>query len=324
MEKEKLIIITDCTHDSIEIEKNVLKQIPHTLKIFQCKTEEEVIENCSHADAIINQFAPLTKKVIDKLKKCKVISRYGIGIDGIDLKAATRKGIIVANSGDYCINEVANHTIGLILSFARGIFQYNSLVKANNWHFLSIKSIHRFNNLTLGLFGYGKIAREVAKRAICLGFSVISHDPFIKESDNLKVSLVDFKTLLKESDFLSLHCPLNKDTWHRFGKDEFKMMKKSAYLINVARGAIVNESDLCEALSSKLISGAALDVLEKEPPIKNNPLLKMDNVIITPHAAFYSQESYQEYKFTAANAIVTVFKGGIPDTIVNKELVKTN
>lgn len=321
MTKEKLIVVTDCNHDSLEIEKNILNQIPHKLRIFQCKSENEVIQNCRDADAIINQFAPLTDKVMCNLKNCKVIARYGLGVDGIDLKAATREGIIVANSGNYCISEVANHTIALILSFARGIINYNRIVKDNKWHFLSTKSIHRINNLVLGLFGYGKIAKEVAKRAFCLGFSVIAYDPFIKKSDNNRVKLVDFATLLEESDYLSIHSPLNSETKYRFRKDEFKAMKKTAYLINVGRGEIVNEADLCDALNREIISGAALDVLEKEPPIRSNPLLKMENVIITPHAAFYSEESYREYKITTTNAIITVLKGGVPDTIVNKELI---
>lgn len=323
MRKEKLIVVTDCTHDSLEIEKNVLKQIPHTFEVYQCKTEDEVIQNCCHADAIINQFAPLTKKVIDSLKNCKVISRYGLGVDGIDLKAATEKGIIVSNSGNYCTNEVANHTIGLILSIARGLFQYNNLVKDKKiWHFLSVHSIHRLSNLTLGLFGYGRIAKEVAKRAICLGFSVIAYDPFIKETNDDRIKLVDFETLLKESDYLSLHSPLSAETKHRFGKNEFEIMKKTSYLINVARGGIVNETELCNALKNKIISGAGLDVLEIEPPNKNNPLLEMDNVIITPHAAFYSKESYREYKEITGQAIVDVFNNKIPDTIVNTVLTK--
>lgn len=319
---EKLIVFTDCSHDSIEIEKKVLNKISHNLKIFQCKTEEEVIKNCSDADGLINQFAPLTKRVIDRLEKCKIIARYGIGLDGIDLRAATERGVIVSNSGDYCTNEVANHTIGLILSFARGISQYSNLTKSGNWHFLSVKSIRRLSILTLGLYGYGKIAREIARKALCLGFSVIAYDPFVKKGDNEKVNLVDFKTLLQESDYLSIHCPLNNQTRHRFGENEFKAMKKSSYLLNVARGAVVNENALINALKDGLIAGAALDVLEKEPPLSNNPLLNMDNVIITPHAAFYSQESYREYKYTTANAIVTVLKGGIPETIVNKDVLK--
>lgn len=323
MEREKLIIVTDCTHDSIEIEKNILKQIPHILKIFQCKTEEEVIQNCHSADALINQFAPLSSKVMDNLKNCKVIARYGLGVDGIDLESATQKGIIITNSGNYCTDEVANHTIALILSLARGIVQYNDLVKNKKlWYFLSIPSTHRLKKLTLGLFGYGRIAKEVANRALCLGFSVIAHDPYIKESNDDRVKLVGFETLLRESDYLSLHSPFTAETKHRFGKNEFENMKRTSYLINVARGGVVKEADLCNALKNGIISGAALDVLEIEPPKAENPLLKMDNVIITPHAAFYSKESYQEYKEVTAQAIVDVFRGKIPETIVNKEVDK--
>lgn len=321
--KEQLIIFTDCSHDSIEIEKNILKQIPHKLEIFQCKTEEEMIKNCRSADALISQFAPLTSKVMDSLTNCKVISRYGIGVDGIDLKSATENKIIIANSGEYCTNEVANHTIGLILSLARGIVQYNEMVKNKKiWNFLSITHIHRLNKLTVGLFGYGKIAKEVAKRALCLGFSVIAHDPYIKESGDDRVRLVDFETLLKESDYLSLHCPFIAETKHRFAKKEFESMKKTSFLINVARGGVVNGEDLYHALKNGIIFGAALDVLEIEPPDADNPLLEMENVVITPHAAFYSKESYQYYKEIAAQAIVDVLKGKIPDNIVNKEIVK--
>lgn len=317
---KKLIVVTDCNHDSIEVEKSIFNQIPHNLKIFQCKTENEVIQNCQDADAIISQFAPLTGKVLQNLKKCKVIARYGLGIDGIDLEAATKEGIVIANSGNYCTNEVATHTIALILSFARGIITYRQRVKENNWHFLSVKPIHRISSLALGLFGYGKIAKEVAKIGVSLGFSVIAYDPFVDRIDNDKIKLVDFVSLLKESDYLSIHSPLTEQTKHFFGINEFKKMKRSAYLINVARGKIVNEKDLYRALNKGMISGAALDVLEEEPPRKNHPLIKMENVIITPHAAFFSEESYQEYKMRTANSIITVLKGSIPDTIVNKEV----
>lgn len=316
-------MFTDCSHDSIEIEKNILKQIPHDLKIFQCKTEEEVIEHCHSADALISQFAPLTKKVMDNLKNCKVIARYGIGVDGIDLKSATENGIIITNSGEYCTDEVATHTIALILSFARGIVQYNDMIKTKKiWNFQSMPHLTRLNKLTLGLFGYGKIAREVAKRAICMGFSVIAHDPYVKESKDDMVKLVDFQTLLKESDYLSLHTPLIPETRHRFAKNELEAMKKTSVIINVARGGVINEDDLFNALKNGTIAGAALDVLEKEPPNDDNSLLKLDNVIVTPHAAFFTKESYQYYKEITAQAIVDVLNGKIPGTIVNKELTR--
>ena len=315
------VVITDCDHPSVEIERKVLNEIKPELVLAYCNTEDDVIEVAHNADGIINQYAPITRRVIESLKRCKVIARYGVGVDNIDVKAATEHKIIVANVPDYCVDEVSTHTMALILACARGITLLDSKIKEKKWDFTLAKPLFRTQRKILGLFGLGKIARAVAQKASGFGFRIIAYDPCVSKVDD-GIELVGFSKLLSDSDFVSIHAPLTDETRHSFGENELKAMKKTAYLINTARGSIINEKDLYIALKEKWIAGAALDVMEKEPPDWENLLPKLDHLIITPHISFYSEESYVELKTKTAKAVLSVLKGKLPKAFVNPQVIK--
>ena len=272
------------------------------------------------ADGIINQYAPITRRVIESLKRCKVIARYGVGVDNIDVEAATEHKIIVANVPDYCVDEVSTHTIALILACARGITLLDRKIRDKKWDFTLAKPLFRTQGKTLGLFGLGRIAKMVAQKASGFGFKIIAYDPYVSKVDG-GIRLVEFSQLLSDSDFISIHSPLTVETRHSFGENELKAMKKTAYLINTARGPIIDEKALYQALKKGWIAGAALDVMEKEPPDWENLLPKLDNLIITPHISFYSEESYVELKTKTADAVHSVLKGELPRAMVNPQVI---
>lgn len=317
------VVVTDCDHFSLELERKVLNEINPEFVVAHCTTEEEVIETARDADGIINQYAPMTRRVIESLKRCKVIARYGIGVDNIDVEAATEHGIIVANLPDYCVDEVSTHAVALILSCLRKITLLDNLVKQEIWNLTLARPLLRTQGRILGLFGLGKIGRAVAEKTSKFGFKIIACDPYVAKVDR-EIELAEFPQLLSDSDFISIHTPLTKETRHIFGENELRAMKKSAYLINTARGSIINEKALYKALKDKWIAGAALDVMEKEPPDWKNPLLKLNNLIITPHVSFYSEESYVDLKTKTAEAVLFVLKGGLPRAMVNPQVINKN
>ena len=218
-EKIPKIVITDCDHPSVEIEKEVLKVIPHELVEADCQKEEDVINIAQDAVALINQYAPITNRVIESLKECKVIVRYGVGVDNIDVEAAKKHGIIVANVPDYCIDEVSTHAMALALNCARKITLLDKNIQHQKWDFSKAKPIFRTLGKTFGLLGLGKIARAVARKAIGFGFNIIAYDPYIPEV-NLKIKLVPFHQLLKDADFISIHAPLTNKTRYLFGEKD--------------------------------------------------------------------------------------------------------
>jgi D-3-phosphoglycerate dehydrogenase / 2-oxoglutarate reductase len=317
---EYKIVITDCDHPSIDFEKNIFNQVNSKLTLKNCKTEEDVIKAAFDADGIINQYAPITKKVIESLTKCKIISRYGVGVDNIDVEAATKHKIIVTNVPDYCVDEVSTHAMSLILACARGLTILDRKVREQKWDFTVIKPLFRTEGQTVGLFGLGRIAKKVAQKALGFGFDVISYDPYVSKTES-SIKLVDLDFLLTNSDFISIHAPLTKETKHSIGEKELHKMKKTAFLINTSRGALVDEKSLYKALKSKRIAGAALDVMEKEPPDWENDLFELENIIITPHTSFYSEESYKELKIKTAEAVLSVLTGKRARSVVNSQVL---
>lgn len=318
------VVITDHFFADSDIEIGILQNNNIECLPIHTKSEEKIISNCRDADGIIVQLAPITKEVIESLERCKIIARYGVGYDNVDVDTATKKGIIVSFVPDYCIDDVAEHTIGLLLDLVRKITLANNNVKNLNWNYTIAKPIYRLCSRTMGLVGFGNIARSVAYRAKGLGMEIIAYDPYVKqvEMEKLGVKKVSFPELLENADVISIHVPLSSETYHLFGKEEFNAMKEQAFIINVSRGAIIDEKSLIDALSTGKIAGAAVDVLEIEPPQKDNPLLGLDNIIITPHMAWYSEESEYELRSTVACDVVKVLNGGLPKNIVNKELLK--
>jgi D-3-phosphoglycerate dehydrogenase len=313
------VVITDCDHGSIGEEKEEFSQIGVELTLVQVLREKDLIRFCKDADGLLNQYALLTQKVLENLPKCKVISRYGVGVDSVDLKAATDLGIIVANVPDYCIDEVASHTVAIMLTLARKTAFFDRKVKSNQWDFRQGTPIHRIQGKTLGLIGCGKIGLEVAKRISAFGVKVMTFDPYLEKAPE-GIESKDFDTVLKECDFISIHCPLNDSTRHLIGEKEFKKMEKKPLLINTSRGPIVDEKALIQALREGLLSGVGLDVLEKEPPDSQGPLLKMENVVLSPHVGFYSVESISELKRRTAKNVADVLMGKWPGSVVNREV----
>jgi len=314
------VVITDCAHGSIGEEAEEFNRMRAELILAQVQKEEDVLRACKEADGIINQYSLLTRKVLENLPKCKVVSRYGVGVDSVDLRAATDLGIIVANVPDYCIDEVANQTISMILTLIRKTAFFDQKVKSGQWDFRLGIPIYRTRGKTLGLIGCGKIGLEVGKRMSSFGVKVITFDPYLDKVSG-GIELKDFDTVLKESDFISIHCPLNDSTRHLIGEREFRKMEKRPLLINTSRGPIIDERALIQALEEDLISGAGMDVLEKEPPDSQNPLLKMENVILSPHISFYSVESISELKRRTAKNVSDVLTGKWPGSVVNHEVI---
>jgi len=278
---------------------------------YQLITEDEVIEACSDADAILSEYAPITAEALKSFKKCKIISNTAIGFDNIDVKAAEELGIAVANVPGYCAHEVADHAMSLILAVSRNIVVYDKAVRKGEWNYEIGLEMDRLEGQVLGLAGFGKIAQYVAKRAQGFGFKVIANDPFIKQeyADSLNVKLVEIDTLLAESDIISCHIPAIKDTIGYFNKEKFDKMAKCPIFVNTSRGKLVNEEDLVYALENKKIRAAALDVMIEEPPSMNNKLFTFDNVIITPHAGFFSKTALKEVRSRSAMNVTNFFQG---------------
>ena len=317
------VVTTDVIKPVIP-EEAILKEAGASLIYGDAKNEAELIELTRDADAIINYLAKVTARVINSLERCQVIVRRGIGYDSVDVSAATTKAIPVVNVPEYCTNEVADHAIVLLLSSARKIFAAWEQTKSGEWDLNQLAPIPALKDSTLGLVGFGKIPRAVTAKAKCFGLKVQASDPFIPAELAAKhnVKLVSLDELLTSSDFISIHAPLTDDTRSLISRREFSLMKPSAVLINTARGPVVDEAALIEALKAKRIAFAALDVVTQEPPAADNPLRQMNNVILTPHVAWYSQRSAQILGEKVGREIVRVFKGHLPKSLVNPEVIK--
>lgn len=303
------VYITDCDHDNINIEKEIFDKAGIELTLKDAISEDDVIEQCKDGDIFIVQYAKISRKVMENCPNLKYIVRYGVGVDTIDVEAATELGVQVGNVPDYGMNEVADHAISLALSFLRKINTMNNFTKNEKWDYTRAIPIHRFSTLTVGVVGLGRIGSNFARKMSALGFNVIGFDPrreVIRESDY--VEIVDFEELLEKSDLISIHCPADNN-YDLFDKNAFSKMKKTSFIINTARGGIINEEALEWALNNDIIAGACLDCMLNEPVDKSNPLFKHENVIVSPHIAWYSEESAQELKRKVAEESVRFAKG---------------
>jgi D-3-phosphoglycerate dehydrogenase len=319
------VVITDREFENIDCEKAVLERIGAEVFDYQCKDEDDVIRIARDCDGLIMQYANLTKKVIDSLEKCKVISKYAIGLDRIDLKAATEKGICVGHVSDYCVDEVSTHTIALILALSRKILIHDKNIKSGIWDYKLGKKIYNLKGQTIGLVGFGKIARVVFEKIKPYGMNILVYDPFVpaKAVSEMGGRLVDFEELIEHSDIVSIHVPLLDSTKYMFNRDVFKKMKNNSILINMGRGPVIHEPDLIWALGNREIAAAGLDVTDPEPIEEGNPMLKMDNVIITPHAAYYSEEAQRALQTLTAENVAQVLSGYYPRYLANREIRET-
>ncbi len=308
----KEVIICDLDHKHIDEEKAVFESAGIDVKWLHCKNQDEVIANCRGAKVLLNQYVHMDKKIFEALPSVKCIVRYGVGFDNVNLEDATKYGVQVCNVPDYGTREVADQGLALMMALVRKVCYTNKLIREGVWDYRREIPIFRLSDCTVGICGVGRIGSEFAKRVAALGCKVIAYD-IDEKNENRKfpdfVEFVEFDEMIKRSDIISIHCPLNEQTYHMFGKEQFSQMKNSAYIVNVARGGIIDEEALLWALENGEIAGAGLDVVEKETEACESPLLKFDNFLISPHTAWYSEQSSKDLKRKAAEEGLRFLKG---------------
>lgn len=311
-------IITDHTFDSLDPQKNIIESAGFACEAISpnCKTEEDVIRTCSDADVLLVQWAPVTKRAMQSLPKLRGIVRYGVGVNNLDLDGARELGITIANVPTYCLEEVSDHTLALLLSLGRRIPQDHFGITHGGWGIQpQMLPIPAFRDLTLGLIGFGAIARLVAKKASAFGFRIIASDPYQEEQifKSNGVEKYDLDSVFRSADMISLHCPLLAETKHLVNRDSINTMRKGVIIINTSRGPVINEHDLIEALQDGRVLAAGLDVFEQEPLALNNPLRSMSNVLLTSHAASVSTRAVKLLPIKAAEAARDILLGKRPE-----------
>lgn len=321
----KVIALGKLSGGSLAAEERELSRLNAGFEIVQakCMTEDDLIAAAGDADAILGGGRLFTRRVMEALPKCRAIVTYSVGFDGIDVDAATDLGIVVVNNPAcaWCVEEVSNHAITLLLICAKKLILLNDLTKRGRWAEARkvTQPMGSIYGQTLGIIGCGNIGRLTARKAQAFGLRVLGNDPYIDKSQASEygITLVSLSMLLRESDYVSLHTPLDKQTHHLIGESELKLMKPTAYLINTARGGVVDEAALIKALVDRRIAGAGLDVYEKEPVDPDNPLLKMDNVVAVPHTASMSDEAVEVQPLNPAQEVVRILSGRWPKNVVN-------
>ncbi len=314
------VLITDYVWSSVEPEREVLAAGGAELVVAPDASEETLVAMAGEVDGILTCFAQVTENVVRAAERCIVIGRYGVGVDNIAVDTATELGIAVTYVPDYCVDEVADHVMALLLAWNRRIVAFDRSVKTDGWGSLGLTMrMMRLRGKKLGIVGFGRIGRAVCARALAFGLEVLATDPYLSD-DTAKehgARMVDLQSLLRESDFVTLHSPLTPETLNLISADELEMMKPEAFLINAARGPLIDEDALYDAVTSGNIAGAGLDVMVDAVPSPDHPLLKLENVLTTPHVAFFSQEATLELEQRAAGEVLRVLQGRMPDNLVN-------
>jgi len=309
-----LIAVTDSPFPSLDPARTALKRVDPELRMSKSPSADDILAVARDADAVLVTYAKLPGDLLRELKRCKVIGRFGLGVDNIDIPAASALGITVTYVPDYCMHEVSDHAMALLLSLVRKVPLSNKLVQSGRWEVPPVVPIHRLSGRVLGLVGFGNIPRTLAPKAKAFGLRVVTHDPYVSADvlGKAGVESVGFDELLAMSDFVSIHAPLLPATRGLFSAEVFRKIKKGALLINTARGPLVDETALIAALDSGQLGGAALDVVTSEPLAKDSKLLGRDNVILTPHTAFYSVEALNELQTKCATDVARVLSGEPP------------
>ncbi|GAA3220872.1 C-terminal binding protein [Dactylosporangium siamense] len=313
------IMIADSDFGDTELERTIVEEAGFTLRAYQCRSEDEVIRHGQDADGIITQYARIGATAMHRLPRCRVIARYGTGVDVVDVEAATRRGIQVTGApDDWGAEEVADHAIALWLCAARRITEYATATRHGAWHRQTGAPIRRVRGRVFGLLGFGAIAKLITDRARPFGVHLVSHDPFVDDEDirAYGVRPVTFDHLVMDSDYLIVQAPLTPDTHHLIDTATLARMKPDAILVSTAHGSIIEDAALAAALERGTIAGAALDDLEQQSP--DNPLLTLPNVIVTPRAAYYSEQSVEAIRSIAAEEAVRVLNGHAPLSPVNR------
>jgi D-3-phosphoglycerate dehydrogenase len=315
------IAITDHRFKDVEQERSAVEAAGGELIVGQATDEQQAAELCKDADGVLAARAPITRRVIEVMAKCRIIVRYGIGVETVDIPAATERGIMVANVPDYCLDEVSDHALALLLMLSRQAIPAISLAREEKWLIAKMPPLHRLRGQTCGLVGCGQIGSLLAVKTAALGMRAVIYDPYLRETKSREMGseLVSFERLLAESDFISLHAPLNEKTHHLFGEAAFGKMKRTAYIVNTARGGLIDEPALLGALDEGEIAGAALDVLESEitvTPVRT-ALVNHPKVIVTPHTAWLSEESRASLQAKAVAQVLAGVNGERPYGLVN-------
>ncbi len=312
-----LVVITDCDHGTIAPEEGVLRAAGVEFRLHQGKSEDEVIANAAGADALIIQYGRLTGRALDALPTVRVLVRYGVGVDTLDIPAASARGVVVSNVPDYCMEEVSDHALALALSCWRRLAFYDRRIRQGTWNAVEVKSMMRLRGRVMGVIGLGRIGALLARKAAGVGMAVWGYDPYIPAPPGVRGVSLD--ELLAGADIVSIHTPLTPETRHLIDEKALRRMKPTAFLVNTARGGIVDTAALTRAVQEGWIAGAGIDTLEEEPPT-GLPLLALPNVTLAPHAAWYSQDAMVDLKRKTAEAAVAVLRAERPASVVNPEV----
>ncbi len=315
-----LIVVTDYTFADLTIEEKLCRAVNCELRGAQAKTEAALIELCSEADAVITQFAKINANVINAMNRAKVIVRYGIGVDNVDLKAARAKNIPVCNVPDYCIDEVADHTLAFILALTRQVVPHNDHLKAGKWGLVGpLENLRCLRDQTVGVVGFGRIGRQVVQRLLAFKCKVVVYDPIVSADDVQQVGAEPstFDDLLRQSDIVTLHCPSIPQTRKIMNLKSIGLMKKGAILINVGRGDLLDVPALMQGLDSGHLSAAALDVFDPEPIPTGHPILSRSNVVLAPHIASATPTASAKLRDSATGLAIKGARGEKVSNVVN-------
>ena len=319
----KKALITDYVWPDIETESAVLRAAGVEPVAAPDASEETLAGLAADVDVILFCFAKVTGNVLRAATRCVAACRFGIGVDNVDIAAATAAGIVVTNVPDYCMDEVTDHALGMILALNRRFVPHDRSVKAGGWSAVALdQPMHRTRGATLGIVGFGRIGRSIAVKAKAFGMELVACDPLLAPGQSADgVEIASFEEVLARSEFVTVHTPLTPETEGMIGSAELAKMKPGSIIVNCARGGIIDEEALARALASGHVAGAGLDVLSAAPPPADHPLLGLENVIITPHTAFFSQASTTELERRTAEEAVRVLNGEMPEHLVNPEVL---
>ncbi len=318
-----IIAVADSVFPSLEPTEQVLAALNAEIHLADEPTPHGILDVARKADGLLVTYARITGDIIGQLERCRVIGRFGIGVDNIDVEAATQRGIVVTYVPDYCVDEVSDHAMALLLALARKVTYANQMVHAGRWEMPAVTPLYRLRGHTIGLVGLGKIPQAMVPKAQAFGLRVIAFDPYLpaEVANSLGVELVAFEQLLRRSDYISIHAPLTAETENLFGAEAFRQMKPEALLVNTARGQLVDVQALADALDEGHLAGAALDVMPAEPPPEDTPLFGREDVILTPHTGFYSEEALLDLQTKAAQDVARVFTGELPRFPLNPQVL---
>jgi D-3-phosphoglycerate dehydrogenase len=327
------VVMTLFRYPGIPSSEEAYQKLGATFSHTPCNGEEEIMAATMDCDVAISAMQPYTRRVIENMQRCRLISVIGIGYEGVDIEAATERGILVANVPDYCQEEVANHAMALILACNRKLIPIVEAVRQGAWdtpekpkiRYNIMPPLPRLSGQVLGIVGLGRIGQSLVPRAKAFGMGVIAFDPFVPDAamEQMGVEKADMDSLLRESDYISLHTALTPQNRGMIGMEELQKMKPTAYLINTARGGLINESDLVQALKDGVLAGAALDVTDPEPPPPNSPLLQLDRLILTAHTAQYSNEAVVDLRQGVEENVFSVLRGHLPPGLLNPQAKDT-